>query len=136
MKFLSILVISGLVWLHAVSGALPRDAHASTQSVRSGNNITPEYAAHAEALLRDSKCTACHAAKFATATDKTGNHVYTRKNRSVTSFAKLATQIARCDTELNLAVFDDDQATMARYLSAQFYGFEPPTLPSSPPKKP
>ncbi len=85
---------------------------------------TPNESAAAEALLRDSKCAGCHAAKFATATDKTGDAVYTRKNRSVTSYAKLVTQVARCDTELNLQVFEDDQATISRYLNARFYKFD------------
>ncbi len=86
-------------------------------------NSKAAFPATAEALLRDSKCAGCHAAKFSTAADKTGDAVYTRKNRSVTSYAKLVTQVARCDTELNLQVFEEDQAIISRYLNARFYKF-------------
>ncbi len=93
----------------------------------SAQKSTPRNAAvHAETLLRESKCTACHAAKFATASDKSGNAIYTRKNRSVSSYAKLVTQVARCDTELNLQVFEDDQALISQYLNTQFYKFKVP----------
>ena len=103
-------------------------ANLAAASTTAAPEVTPKIAAPnesaaAETLLRDSKCAGCHAAKFATATDKTGDAIYTRKNRSVTSYAKLVTQVARCDTELNLQVFEDDQAIISRYLNMRFYKF-------------
>ena len=113
-NFIFLSLIGLAIGAHNFAAATPPATHASTQ---------PKEAAQAEALLRDAKCAGCHAAKFATATDKTGDAVYTRANRSVTSYAKLVTQVARCDTELNLQVFEDDQAIISRYLNARFYKF-------------
>jgi hypothetical protein len=104
-------------------------AAASTNAATDSTSkiAAPNESIAAETLLRDSKCAGCHAAKFATAADKTGDAIYTRSNRSVTSYAKLVTQVARCDTELNLQVFEDDQAIISRYLNARFYKFVIPS---------
>ena len=92
------------------------------------SELTSATSATAEALLRDSKCAGCHALKFATADDKTGNAIYRRKNRSVKSYAGLIVQVARCDTELNLQVFEDDQLLISQYLNARFYHFSVPKI--------
>jgi cytochrome c5 len=105
------------------AAAAPAVASATTTTALNAN-AHAALTASAETLLRDSKCAGCHAAKFATAADKTGDAVYTRKNRSVTSYAKLVVQVARCDTELNLQVFEDDQAIISRYLNTRFYKFQ------------
>jgi hypothetical protein len=109
--------------LMAYGGSVAVAAAATTLSAADAKTNTA-LGASAETLLRDSKCAGCHAAKFATAADKTGDAVYTRQNRSVTSYAKLVVQVARCDTELNLQVFEDDQAIISRYLNARFYKFQ------------
>lgn len=113
-----ILILLTTLFALPLSAALAAPTTDVAQKVASDATAT-----QAETLLRDSKCASCHAAKFATSTDKTGDAVYTRSNRSVTSYAKLVTQVARCDTELNLQVFEDDQAIISRYLNTRFYKF-------------
>jgi cytochrome c553 len=70
-------------------------------------------------LVADSKCEACHARK----TGGDGSAMYSRKDRRVTTKAKLLPQVARCNSELNLGLFPDDEAAIAAYLNASFYRF-------------
>jgi hypothetical protein len=70
-------------------------------------------------LVEDRKCEACHQAK----TPSDAKAVYLRKDRKVTSWAKLKSQVALCNTELNLSLFPDEEESIAAFLNAEYYRF-------------
>lgn len=70
-------------------------------------------------LVADSKCEACHASKVGV----DGSQIYLRKDKRVTALSKLQPQVARCNTDLNLGLFPEDEAAIAAYLNANFYKF-------------
>ncbi len=68
-------------------------------------------------LIAEAKCEACHISKLG----GDGRTMYTRKDRRVTSKSKLLSQVARCNSELSLGLFPDDEAAIAAYLNATHY---------------
>jgi hypothetical protein len=82
--------------------------------------------AHAQAdaaagrkLVEEKKCEVCHHNK----TYGDAKAVYLRKDRKVTSWAKLKAQVAACNSELNLQLFPDDEEHVAEYLNQTYYKF-------------
>ena len=71
-------------------------------------------------LIVEAKCEACHISKMG----GDGAAIYTRKDRRVTSKSKLLPQVARCNSELSLGLFPDDEAAIAAYLNATHYKFK------------
>lgn len=71
-------------------------------------------------LVSDAKCEACHIGKVG----GNGSAIYTRKDRRVTTKSKLLPQVQRCSTELNLALFPEDEAAIVDYLNATYYKFK------------
>ena len=71
-------------------------------------------------LAEDAKCEACHIGKIG----GDGSQIYLRKDRRVTVKSKLLPQIARCNSELNLGLFPDDEAAIGEYLNAKHYKFK------------
>lgn len=71
-------------------------------------------------LVADLKCDACHASKVG----GDGSQIYLRKDKRVTALSKLQPQVARCNTDLNLGLFPEDEAAIAAYLNANFYKFK------------
>ena len=71
-------------------------------------------------LIAESKCEACHISKLG----GDGTAMYTRKDRRVTSKSKLLSQVARCNSELSLGLFPDDELAIAAYLDATHYKFK------------
>ena len=67
------------------------------------------------------KCYACHAKKSGFGN---GDMIYTRSDSKVNSFAKLKTMVERCNTELRLDLFPEDEADVSGYLNQQFYKFK------------
>lgn len=67
------------------------------------------------------KCYACHAKKTGFGN---GDMIYTRSDSKVNSLAKLKTMVERCNTELRLDLFPEDEADVAAYLNKQFYKFK------------
>jgi hypothetical protein len=61
----------------------------------------------------------CHQAK----TLGDASAVYLRKDRKVTSMAKLKAQVALCNSELNLGLFPEDEEHVAAYLDQTYYRF-------------
>ena len=57
-------------------------------------------------------CTRCH-----------DSSVYTRPNRRVRSLQALDVQVARCDANLGIKLFPEDQAALVNFLNTRFYGF-------------
>lgn len=63
--------------------------------------------------FHDQNCMKCH-----------GTEVYTRGNRRVTSLPALDNQVARCDANLGIKLFPEEQTALVDYLNSAFYGFE------------
>jgi mono/diheme cytochrome c family protein len=68
------------------------------------------------------KCYACHASKTGFGN---GDMIYTRSDSKVSTLAKLKTMVERCNAELRLDLFPEDEADVAAYLNKQFYKFKP-----------
>lgn len=71
-------------------------------------------------LVAEAKCEACHISKVG----GDGSAIYSRKDRRVTAKSKLLPQVERCNSELNLGLFPDDEAAIAAYLNATYYKFK------------
>ena len=76
--------------------------------------------ANGQKLIADAKCEACHISKVG----GDGSTIYTRKDRRVTTKSKLLPQVSRCNTDLNLGLFPEDEAAIAAYLNAAHYKFK------------
>jgi len=72
--------------------------------------------------IEDNKCYKCHADKSGFGD---GTLIYTRKDRRVHSFERLKVMVARCNTELRLDLFPEDEADVSAYLNQQYYKFKP-----------
>ena len=70
-------------------------------------------------LVEEAKCELCHHNQ----TMGDAKAVYLRKDRKVTSLAKLKAQVAICNTQLNLGLFPEDEEHIAAYLNATYYKF-------------
>lgn len=70
-------------------------------------------------LVAEKKCEICHNNK----TYGDAKAVYLRKDRKVTSPAKLKAQVALCNSELNLGLFPEDEEHVAAYLNETYYKF-------------
>ena len=86
-------------------------------STASANDAT---IATGKKLVADSKCEACHASKVG----GDGSQIYLRKDKRVTALSKLQPQVARCNTDLNLGLFPEDEAAIAAYLNQAHYKFK------------
>ena len=86
---------------------------------------TFSYAANAALkngkLIEETKCYACHAKKSGFGN---GDRIYTRADRKVTSYSRLKSMIATCNSELRLDLFPEDEADVVQYLNQQFYHFK------------
>ena len=71
--------------------------------------------------IDQNKCYACHAKKTGFGN---GGMIYTRSDSKVNSLAKLKTMVERCNTELRLDLFPEDEADVIAYLNKQFYKFK------------
>jgi hypothetical protein len=70
-------------------------------------------------LVAEKNCETCHNNK----TMGDAKAVYLRKDRKVTSMAKLKAQVALCNSELNLQLFPDDEEHIVAYLNQTYYKF-------------
>jgi hypothetical protein len=70
-------------------------------------------------LVESSKCESCHQQKVRGPIGE----IYLRKDRRVDSWKKLRTQVARCNTDLDLALFPEDEDAISAYLNATYYRF-------------
>ena len=75
---------------------------------------------HGRKLAEEAKCEACHIGKVG----GDGSQIYLRKDRRVTIKSKLVPQVARCNSELSLGLFPDDEAAIGEYLNATHYKFK------------
>jgi cytochrome c peroxidase len=70
-------------------------------------------------LVAEKGCDNCHASK----TLGDAKAIYLRKDRKVTSLAKLKSQVALCNSELNLQLFPDEEEHIVAYLDEAYYHF-------------
>jgi len=70
-------------------------------------------------LVEEHKCETCHHNK----TLGDAKAVYLRKDRKVTTLAKLKSQVALCNSELNLQMFPEDEEHVTAYLNETYYKF-------------
>ena len=68
-------------------------------------------------LVQTHKCEACHEAKV----KGPAGTIYLRKDRKVTSWAKLKSQVAACNSMLNTGLFPEDEESIAAYLNEAYY---------------
>lgn len=72
-------------------------------------------------LVDASKCEACHQRQVR---GPVGT-IYLRKDRKVASWAKLKSQVAQCNTALNIGLFPEDEEHIAAFLNATYYRLPP-----------
>jgi len=77
-------------------------------------------------LVAEKHCDDCHASK----TLGDAKAVYLRKDRKVTTFAKLKAQVALCNSELNLQMFPDEEDDVVAFLDREYYHFSARAAPS------
>src|SRR5262245_7143106 len=75
--------------------------------------------AEGKKLVEASKCETCHHNK----TLGDAKAVYLRKDRKVTTMAKLKAQVALCNSELNLGLFPEDEEHIVAFLDKTYYKF-------------
>jgi hypothetical protein len=74
-------------------------------------------AAEGRKLVEQHKCERCHEQKVY----GPPGSIYTRKDRRVTSWEKLKSQVAACNAMLNIGLFPDDEEHVARHLNETWY---------------
>jgi mono/diheme cytochrome c family protein len=70
-------------------------------------------------LVEQKHCETCHHNQ----TMGDASAIYLRKDRHVTSMEKLKSQVAVCNSELNLQLFPEDEEHIVAYLNQQYYKF-------------
>ena len=70
-------------------------------------------------LVEQKRCETCHNNQ----TMGDASAIYLRKDRHVTSMEKLKSQVAVCNSELNLQLFPEDEEHIVAYLNQQYYHF-------------
>jgi hypothetical protein len=75
--------------------------------------------AEGKKIVDEKRCELCHH----NITMGDAKAVYLRKDRKVTSLAKLKAQVAACNTELNLGLFPEDEDHVSAYLDRTYYRF-------------
>ena len=77
---------------------------------------TPQ-ATEGQKLVQQHKCETCHESKVY----GPPGSIYTRKDRKVTTWSKLRSQVQACNTMLNSGLFPDDEEHIATYLNEAYY---------------
>jgi cytochrome c peroxidase len=79
---------------------------------------TPD-ATEGRRLVQSHKCETCHQEKVY---GPVGT-IYLRKDRKVTSWAKLKSQVAACNTMLKAGLFPEEEEHVASFLNETYYKF-------------
>jgi cytochrome c551/c552 len=74
-------------------------------------------AAAGRSLVEKHKCETCHQDKVRGPVGA----IYVRKDRKVTSWARLKSQVAACNAQLNIGLFPEDEENIAAFLNAAYY---------------
>lgn len=70
-------------------------------------------------LVEEKRCEACHQGKVPGAVGA----IYLREGRKVQSWEKLKSQVALCNSELNLSLFPDEEEHVSEFLDRTYYKF-------------
>jgi hypothetical protein len=90
----------------------PLAAFAQTADAFPGANADNGRELHAE-----KRCGACHSEK----TGREEAFIYQRDDRRVKTVADLKTTVARCNSELRLELFPEEEIDIAAWLNQQYY---------------
>ena len=71
--------------------------------------------------LHADKCATCHAEKSGLGD---GTVLYTRSDHKATNLKQLEAMVARCNSELRLDLFPEDEADVVVFLQKNFYKFK------------
>jgi hypothetical protein len=74
-------------------------------------------AAEGRKLVQTHKCETCHQDKVY----GPEGTIYLRKDRKVTTWAKLKAQVAACNTMLSVGLFPEEEEHIAAYLNGAYY---------------
>lgn len=79
--------------------------------------IATPNSADGRRLVETHKCETCHQAKVYGAVGT----IYLRQDRKVTSWAKLKSQVAACNSMLNVGLFPEEEESIAAHLNEAYY---------------
>lgn len=79
--------------------------------------IATPSAPEGQRLVQNHKCETCHQEKVY---GPVGS-IYLRKDRKVTSWAKLKAQVAGCNSMLNIGLFPEEEEHIAAFLNETYY---------------
>lgn len=85
-----------------------------------GPAVAAPEAAKGRRLMAEHQCDACHAKKM----NGDAAAIFLRKDRKVTSVAKLKAQVAACNSGLNMGLFPDEEDDVVAYLNETYYKFK------------
>ena len=85
-----------------------------------GPALAAPSAAEGAKLVQEKRCETCHNNK----TLGDAKAIYLRKDRKVTSWEKLKSQVAACNSQLNLQLFPEDEEHIAEHLNQTYYKFK------------
>ena len=85
-----------------------------------GPAVAAPSAAEGAKLVQEKRCETCHNNQ----TLGDAKAIYLRKDRKVTSWEKLKSQVAACNSQLNLQLFPEDEEHIAEYLNQTYYKFK------------
>jgi len=85
-----------------------------------GPALAAPSAAEGAKLVQEKRCETCHNNKML----GDAKAIYLRKDRKVTSREKLKSQVAACNSELNLQLFPEDEEHIAEHLNQTYYKFK------------
>jgi hypothetical protein len=74
-------------------------------------------AAEGRKLTEIHKCETCHQDRVY----GTVGTIYLRKDRKVTSWANLTTQVANCNSRLNIGLFPEEEESISLHLNEAYY---------------
>jgi len=74
-------------------------------------------AAEGRKLVQTHKCETCHSQRVY----GPEGTIYLRKERRVTTWSKLESQVAACNTMLGVGLFPDEEEHIAAYLNERWY---------------
>jgi hypothetical protein len=79
--------------------------------------VASPNAADGRRLAETHKCETCHENKVY----GPAGTIYLRKDRKVTSWAKLKAQVAACNTMLSIGLFPEEEESIAVHLNEAYY---------------
>ena len=88
-------------------------------SLSADMSLAAPNAAEGKKLVDEKKCELCHNNKMM----GDAKAIYLRKDRKVTGWEKLKSQVAACNTQLSLELFPEEELHVAHFLNETYYKF-------------